>query len=182
MPILPNLASRQQGADATLHHVVKPRPTVTLQPMDAVTWEAWRAASIARFAEDMVRIGAWPAAVAQARASRELEQILPAGRATPGHEFHAIVAEAGETVGVLWFGPHDGVGRGAAFIWDIEIAAGARGRGYGRAALLALEPLVRRLGYDAIRLHVFGDNEVARHLYRSSGYIETDVTMQKRLG
>ena len=70
---------------------------------------------------------------------------------------------------------------GAAFIWDIAIVAEYRGRGYGRAALQALEPLVRELGYDSIGLHVFGDNEVARQLYRSVGYMETDVSMQKRL-
>jgi ribosomal protein S18 acetylase RimI-like enzyme len=150
--------------------------------MSPEAFEAWRVASIAGFAADMVRIGAWPAAEAEAKASAELEQILPAGRATAGHEFHSIVTDGGETVGHLWFGPHDGVGRGAAFIWDIAIVAGARGRGYGRAALLALEPLVRQLGYETIRLHVFGDNEVARHLYRSTGYVETDVSMQKRLG
>jgi hypothetical protein len=45
----------------------------------------------------------------------------------------------------------------------------------------ALEVLVRALGYDAIRLHVFGDYDVARHLYRSVGYWETDVSMIKRL-
>ena len=31
-------------------------------------------------------------------------------------------------------------------------------------------------------LHVFGDNQVARELYRSSGYVETDVMMRKTLG
>ena len=150
--------------------------------MSPEAYEAWRVASIAGFAADMVRIGAWPAAGAEAKASAQLEQILPAGRATAGHEFWSIVADDGETVGHLWLGPHDVVGRGAAFIWDIAIVAGARGRGYGRAALLALEPLVRQLGYETIRLHVFGDNEVARQLYRSAGYVETDVSMQKQLG
>jgi predicted GNAT family acetyltransferase len=28
---------------------------------------------------------------------------------------------------------------------------------------------------------VFGDNDVARHLYRAVGYSETDVSMIKRL-
>ena len=53
---------------------------------------------------------------------------------------------------------------------------------YGRAALEALEPIARELGYDAIALHVFADNDVARSLYRSSGYVETDVSMRKHLG
>ena len=42
-------------------------------------------------------------------------------------------------------------------------------------------PTARSLGYDAIGLHVFGDNDVARTLYRTSGYEETDVTMRKAL-
>jgi ribosomal protein S18 acetylase RimI-like enzyme len=67
------------------------------------------------------------------------------------------------------------------FIWDIEVVEAARGHGYGRAALAALEPIARDLGYDAIGLHVFGDNEIARGLYRSSGYVETDVSMRKAL-
>jgi ribosomal protein S18 acetylase RimI-like enzyme len=157
------------------------RPVVTLVPMAADVWDVWRGASIAGYVRDMVRVGAWPADDALARANREFEHLLPAGRATPGHEFRSIVTDSGETVGALWFGPHDEVGQGAAFVLDIEVDAGSRGRGYGRAALLALEPIVRQLGYDSIRLHVFGDNEVARNLYRSSGYLETDVSMLKRL-
>jgi len=49
-------------------------------------------------------------------------------------------------------------------------------------AMEALEPLARSLGYDAIRLHVFGDNAVARGLYQAVGYTETDVTMVKLIG
>ncbi len=74
------------------------------------------------------------------------------------------------------------MGRGSLFIWDIVIDPGRRGRGYGRAAMEALEPLARSLGYDTIRLHVFGHNEVARSLYSAVGYTETDVQMAKRIG
>jgi ribosomal protein S18 acetylase RimI-like enzyme len=159
-----------------------PLPPVTLVPMTAATWDAWRDASIAGYVRDMVRVGAWPADDAPARASRELEHLLPSGRETPGHEFRSIVSGSGETVGAIWFGPYELVGAGAAFVLDIAVDGEYRGRGYGRAALLALEPIVRQLGYDSIRLHVFGDNEVARNLYRTSGYVETDVSMLKRLG
>lgn len=149
--------------------------------MPAAAWEGWRTASIESYVADKVRVGAWPTEGAEARAARDLARILPRGQATPGHDFRVVVDEAGATVGVLWFGPDEEVGRGAAFIYDIAIAADFRGRGYGRAALLGLEPIVRQLGYDSIRLHVFGDNEVARNLYRTSGYAETDVSMLKRL-
>ena len=45
----------------------------------------------------------------------------------------------------------------------------------------ALEPLARSLGCDRIQLHVFGHNDVARKLYASLGYVETDVQMEKRI-
>jgi ribosomal protein S18 acetylase RimI-like enzyme len=138
--------------------------------------------SIADYAADMIRVGAWPPDTAHEQATALFDRLLPDGRGTVGHEFRAVVTEAGDTVGAVWFGPDDEVGRGAAFIWDVAIDAAQRGRGYARAAMEALEPLARSLGYDAIRLHVFGDNTVARNLYRSVGYAETDVTMLKRIG
>ncbi len=155
---------------------------VTLEPMPAEAWAEWRSTEVRGYAADKVRAGTWPAEGALERAEREFTQVLPEGLATPGHAIRSIVNEAGEAVGMLWFGPLHETGRGTCFIWDIVVLAEARGRGYGRAALATLEPIARSLGYDAIGLHVFGDNEGARHLYRSSGYVETDVMMRKVLG
>ena len=155
---------------------------VDLKPMTPDAWEAWRAASIRSYAAEKVQAGTWSAESAQEKAVAEFGQLLAAGQRTPGHEFRSIVTEAGERAGVLWFAPADEIGRGEAFIFDIVIDPEHRGRGYGRAAMVALEPLARSLGYDAIRLHVFGHNAVARHLYESLGYGTTDLMMLKRLG
>lgn len=155
---------------------------VTLEPMTPDRWARWRAAAVDAYAADKVRVGAWPADGAAERAERAFATLAPDGQATAGHEFRDIVDETGAIVGALWFGPSDAIGRGQAFILDIEVEAAFRGRGHGRAALVALDDLAHELGYDAIGLHVFGDNEVARRLYRSAGYVETDVTMRKRLG
>jgi ribosomal protein S18 acetylase RimI-like enzyme len=155
---------------------------VTLEPMSLEAWEQWRAAAVRGYAADKVRVGTWPAEGAEARSEREFADLLPQGLATPGHELRSIVSEAGEVVGTLWFGPLRDASQCTCFIWDIEVLAEVRGRGYGRAALAALEPIASALGYDTIGLHVFGDNEVARNLYRSSGYIETDVMMRKTIG
>jgi ribosomal protein S18 acetylase RimI-like enzyme len=154
---------------------------VTLPPMPPEVWEAWRVVSIAAYAADMVRVGSWPPESAEAQATALFGRVVPDGLGTAGHEFRSIVTDAGETVGALWFAAEDEVGHGTAFIWDIAIDPAHRGRGYGRAAMEALETLARSLGYDAVRLHVFGDNTVARGLYRAVGYTETDVTMVKRL-
>jgi ribosomal protein S18 acetylase RimI-like enzyme len=156
-------------------------PMVSLLPMEQHVWEAWRIASIATYAAEMVRVGAWAPDSAEERAVSEFARIVPNGRQTAGHEFRSIVAPAGEVVGALWFAP-DELGRGTAFIWDIAIERAHRGEGYGRAAMEALEPLARSLGYDSIRLHVVGDNAVARSLYESVGYSEADVTMVKHIG
>jgi len=154
---------------------------VTLEPISPEAFERWRTVAIRGYAADKVRVGAWPAEGAEERSERDFATLLPDGLATPGHHFRSIVNDAGVAVGVLWFGPLREIGRGMCFIWDIEVDAKARGRGYGRAALLALEPVARDLGYDEIGLHVFGDNEIARNLYRTAGYVETDVNMRKPL-
>jgi ribosomal protein S18 acetylase RimI-like enzyme len=143
-------------------------------------WDDWRIASIANHAADMVRVGAWPPESAEDRAAALFARLVPYGRNTVGHEFRSIVTEAGETVGSLWFAAEDDE-QTTAFIWALVIDPPHRGRGYGRAAMEAFEPLARSLGYDEIRLHVFGDNTVARGLYRAVGYGETDVTMVKRI-
>jgi ribosomal protein S18 acetylase RimI-like enzyme len=150
--------------------------------MSEEAWEAWRIVSIREYAAEKVRAGAWPAETADQRAAAAFATFLPDGRQTAGHEFRSIIDEASESIGAIWFAADPEMGRGSLFIWDIVIDPERRGRGYGRAAMEALEPLARSLGYDTIRLHVFGHNEVARSLYSAVGYTETDIQMAKRIG
>ena len=164
------------SADPTLPY---PSAMVTLEPMAAEAWHGYRLATIRAYADDKVRVGAWPADEALGRSEADIDGLLPEGLATSGHDVRSVVAD-GEVVGVIWFGRIEG-SPSVCFVYDFEIAEAHRGRGYGRAALAALEPIATALGYDAIALHVFGDNEVARNLYQSSGYLETDVMMRKPL-
>lgn len=154
---------------------------VTLEPMSADAWAAWRAGTIKAYAEDMVRTGSWPGDGAEGKATAEFDQIAPEGQATLGHGFYEVLSEAGLPVGSAWVAPADEAGRGALFFYNLVIAPEFRGHGYGRASMAAVERLALSLGYDAIWLHVFGDNTVARKLYLSIGYIETDVSMLKTL-
>jgi GNAT superfamily N-acetyltransferase len=154
---------------------------VSLRSMTPDAWDAWRDNSVRGYGEEKVRAGTWPAESAAKRASDEFARLLPDGQQTAGHEFRSIVTDAGEPVGVIWLAAQGEIGRGAAFIYDMVIDPDQRGRGFGRAAMEALDPLARSLGYDRIRLHVFGHNAVARHLYGSIGYVETDVQMEKRI-
>ncbi|HEX5799326.1 MAG TPA: GNAT family N-acetyltransferase, partial [Gaiellaceae bacterium] len=85
------------------------------------------------------------------------------------------VEAGGTTVGSVFLGLRDG----GAWLYDITIAEAERGRGYGRAAMVALEDEVRALGFDRVALNVWGGNAVARGLYRSLGYTEDSVHMSK---
>ena len=66
-------------------------------------------------------------------------------------------------------------------MYDITIDEAERGRGFGRAAMLALEEELRDLGHESVALNVWGGNAVARGLYRSLGYVEESVHMRKQL-
>ncbi len=119
-------------------------------------------------------------AAAERNAAQSYETAFPDGRPASGHHvFHLNSAE--ERVGVAWIGPHPNGVEGVAWIWEIEIAEAHRGRGYGRAAMLALEDRARALGHTAIALNVFGTNTAAQRLYESVGFTTTAVQMRKAL-
>jgi ribosomal protein S18 acetylase RimI-like enzyme len=128
-----------------------------------------RATALDRSIEDTL-----PEAVAQSA------QLLPNGRATAGHHVMCVLDADEVVVGWLWIGPHPDKD-GAAWIWDIEIAGEAQGRGVGRAAMLAAEKLVAATGARELGLNVFGNNERAIALYESLGYSVVSMTMMKRL-
>ena len=87
------------------------------------------------------------------------------------------VEDDGRVVGTIFLGVRDG----GAWLYDITIAEDARRKGYGRAAMTALEDEVRALGHDKIGLNVWGGNDVARGLYRSLGWAEASVQIRRKL-
>ena len=157
------------------------RPSVTLVPMTPAIYEAWLARTVPEYAAEHVNAGNWPAEGSLERAAAEFGDYLPAGLETPGHLLWSVRDAAGAHVGILWAGPRGSDTPGALFIYDIAIDPEWRGRGYGQAALEALHAWARANGFDRVGLHVFGSNDTARRLYLRTGYVETDVIMEKRL-
>jgi ribosomal protein S18 acetylase RimI-like enzyme len=82
---------------------------------------------------------------------------------------------------MVWFAERGVPEPPHAFIYNIEIDETQRGKGYGKATMLALESEVRALGLHRIGLHVFGHNETAIRLYERSGYHTTNILMAKDL-
>lgn len=70
---------------------------------------------------------------------------------------------------------------GGAWIYDIEVEPEQRGKGFGRALLMAAEEETARHGISKIGLNVFGSNMIARSLYESAGYEVSSTQMTKKL-
>ena len=149
---------------------------IALRPLREDEYADWDAAHRNEYAGGLVGHVGMSREQAEAKVERDLAAVLPDGLSTPGTRIWAV-EDDGRRVGTVFVGIRDG----GAWLYDITIDEAERGRGYGRAALTALEDEVRALGHDTIGLNVWGANDVARGLYRSLGWAEESVHMRKRL-
>jgi RimJ/RimL family protein N-acetyltransferase len=156
---------------------------VRLAPMSETDYAGFLDWSIADYAEAQIRAEAWTAEDARQLSEAAFQRLLPDGLSTPNQHLCTIVDEAlGEDVGFLWYGPREEESGQYVILYQFVILEPYRRQGYGTAALQALEDRARELGMDRVVLHVFGQNEAARALYRKAGYVERNVTMVRRLG
>jgi ribosomal protein S18 acetylase RimI-like enzyme len=155
--------------------------SVSLRPIRDDELHEWLRSARVEHAREMVADAGFDPDGARLKVSRDLDALFPEGRIAEGHAVF-VVETGGERAGYLWAGERpDPVGRPTLFVYDIHIDEGQRGRGYGRAAMIAAEAEAARRGIDRIAFNVFGGNERARSLYLSLGYIERAVTMDKTL-
>jgi ribosomal protein S18 acetylase RimI-like enzyme len=153
--------------------------TVALRPMTADEFRTWQDAALPGYIDSIVEATRIPVETATELANKQWAELLPAGRETADAWLRTVLADD-EPVGVLWLARHP-QRPDAAFVYDIVIDEAERGRGLGRAAMLAAEDLVRELGFGEIGLNVFGPNERARRMYDSLGYDVVATQMLKRL-
>ena len=154
--------------------------SLELRPMRDDEFAAWLPLMRDRYADDMVSHAGLEPERAATKAAEDVERLFPGGR--PSAEQLVFLIEAdGEPVGDLWLAERDDTFQRALFVFDIRLDESARGKGYGKAAMLFAEEEARRRGHDRVALNVFGRNEVARSLYRSLGYDENAVSMSKKL-
>lgn len=106
-------------------------PDVTLRPMTASEFDSLRSSLIAEYGAAQVRAGGWDEATADERASAQLDALVPQGIDTDGMLLRIAEDPGGRRVGHLWLSlAHEG-SPDTAWIYDIEIAAGRRGQGFG---------------------------------------------------
>lgn len=155
---------------------------VRLDPMTEAEFQAYFQHILVKYAASNVTSGNWTAEEAAAKSAKDVGRLLPDGLATTDtHLCLARDAASGERVGIFWLNLRPHGTETAAFIYDIEIDAELRGRGYGRAVMHVGADLARELGAVRIGLHVFGHNETAIALYTSLGFATTDLVMSMPL-
>lgn len=149
---------------------------ITLEPMTDETFAAWMPATWASYRQELIASGLSEAA-ADENIAQNVKVTMPDGVLAPGQHVFSV-CDGVEPVGAVWLAER----ANEWFIYDIEIDAEHRGKGYGREAMRRIEEFVRAHAGTTIGLSVFGFNEVARALYTSEGYETTRLSMQKRLG
>ena len=117
----------------------------------------------------------------EATASRSaLQELL----AQPGLGRAWLIEEAGEPLGylALCFGYSLEFGGRDAFVDEVYVRPGARGRGFAREALRVAEVECLRAGVRALHLEVDQGHASAQRLYRRAGFADRDnYLMNKKL-
>ena len=154
---------------------------LTLTPMTRDEVDDLIARTAREFAAEQVAAGNWPEESAAELGLAETARLLPQGGDTPGMTILSAF-DGEDRVGYVWLSLEPRISTtGEAWIFDIEVAADLRGRGYGRLLLEAAEDEARRAGATYLGLNVFGANHVARSLYEGSGYEVKTMQMRKAL-
>ena len=88
--------------------------TVTLRPMAAAEFPAYRERLLEAYSADIARARGLPAGSALRQTTQQTDELLPHGVCTYGQLLFIAVDDTGEPVGLLWLATHspDGVQAG----------------------------------------------------------------------
>lgn len=148
-----------------------------LRPMTEAEYLAYREFAVEGYALEIAKSSGHSLAAAQAKAEEQFQYLLPQGWATPEQEFYVLIANA-QQIGTLWINTRGEGEQRHSFIYDFLIDDAFQGKGYGTAALERLKAVTEAAGAHSIRLHVFGHNKRAIHLYEKMGFVATNINMQ----
>lgn len=155
-------------------------PTVTLRPMSDAEYDTVRIPALEEFAADLARSAHAPVDDAiRARAAHFYPETRSEAVGKGAH-INRVIREDGTDVGLLWLGRSPDNAR-TGFVYDVIIEETHRGKGLGRAAMLAAEEVLRADGCTRIALNVWGWNRRAIGLYDSLGYQFDSQQMSKSL-
>lgn len=160
----------------------KTHMSLSLRKMTPYEFDAYLSKAIPKYASQK-EIGEDLSPESAAKIAEEsYKTLLPDGLATKDqHLFSIMESTSGQAIGILWYAYKKSGNKEKAFIYDIEINEGFRGKGYGLESMKLLEAEVSNRGLSSIGLHVFGHNATAIGLYKKLGYQTTNMVMSKNI-
>lgn len=152
-----------------------------LEPMSNDEFAARRVQLVEGYAQDIAVSRSLDIEHARKTTEERTDNLLPQGTSTP--DMLLFVGKVGdEQVGWIWLAlPQAPERPDTAWIHNIYVDAGHRGKGYGRALMLAAEEELVRRGVPRLGLNVFGYNKPAIRLYESLGFEIASQHMAKPL-
>ena len=151
-----------------------------LKPMDDARYVKFERNSIAEYAQSNIDSGKWDESEATRKSEQDYASLLPDGLNTENHYILDICFDE-QPVGALWVHLDCESAVPVAYIYDIELEPGQRGKGLGKQAMRQLEQWCLEREVSRIALNVFAFNTPAIALYEALGYRTTNFKMQKDL-
>ncbi|MGS2615981.1 GNAT family N-acetyltransferase [Micromonospora sp. LZ34] len=152
--------------------------TLSLMPMTAAQLARLRVPLELSYAEGLARTDDLTPQAARAQVALQVDRLLPHGAATTGVLLRVAVADDAE-VGWIWVTLPGEDRPTMAWIHNIEVHPGHRGKGYAREMIRLVEAELARLGVGRLGLNVFGGNTAAIRVYESLGFQVTAQQMAK---
>lgn len=112
------------------------------------------------------------------RATKAINGYLPHGFHSENHEFYHIV-QAESVLGYVWLKVN--VPQQSAFLYEIYVQEAFRSQGIGKDVMQQLEDMLVARNILFFKLHVFGSNAPAIHLYEQLGFHVAGINMYKPL-
>ncbi|MER3384222.1 GNAT family N-acetyltransferase [Pectobacterium aroidearum] len=152
---------------------------VNLTDMAEGDYPEYRQFFILEYAQDLQASRGYDAEKARAIATQSIDIALPQSVHTAANKLWCIHSAENEdaVIGYLWVILKEN----AAWVSDFCLLPAWRGRGFGKAALAAMDAALVALGIGEIGLRVAVHNPVARALYEKSGFQITGFNMHKHL-
>jgi ribosomal protein S18 acetylase RimI-like enzyme len=101
----------------------------------------------------------------------------------PGNAIFVAENEAGERIGLLWFGENRNLitGEDEAWVYNVSVVRAHRGQGVGGRLMEHAAAHAAHLEYRSLGLMAAVHNGAARRLYARLGFEESNVIMRRRL-
>lgn len=150
-----------------------------LRIMTADEFQTYLQQGMRSYAAEKVRAEKISLSKATTLAQNEYQTLLPNGLETEKNYFY-MVEEDGQVKGYIWLAAYRGNDE-IAFVYDINIYPDFQNQGLGTQTLELATEKMKQYGYKYLRLHVFGHNKRAIHVYEKLGLHATDIVMEKEI-